>query len=461
MACSAPRTCWTIWSSPSPVNTGWVIEWLATRGPAAAICATACGLFAAQFPVRKKVPGTPRAARADRIFGSPAALAPASKVRATTRPAPGISVRSWPRRDSGSGTGRGGSGGWSGASGGPGSGTGGAGTGGSVTGGWTGAWPASGVSVSCSSCAGAEPPGAGGLGDPGGAGGSAGEGDEAADGGPAVGPGSHRARMMARTARAAASAIAAARRRTSPAGTTITCLGCQPSLPPMFRSGTFGAAGSGLRSVDYQHRAMRVCHDGGADRAQEQAAEPAVPPPAHHAHVGLAAGVDQRFAGMAADQGRRDVGRCLASEGLFHCVVEDFPGTLLEALDAHHHVAAVHLRVFPAGEGLDLGAEGHGHPLGLSKCLHGRFRPVDAHNDTGYWCPGNAHVCSLIGPALSRPSCLRMRAGARAEGHGATGGGTAGGRAGGRGAAGQPGSVAPWSSRKGGYSSRIRAVYTR
>src|SRR6478736_8068562 len=33
MACSAPRTCWTIWSSPSPVNTGWVIEWLATRCP--------------------------------------------------------------------------------------------------------------------------------------------------------------------------------------------------------------------------------------------------------------------------------------------------------------------------------------------------------------------------------------------------------------------------------------------
>ena len=49
-----------------------------------------------QAPVRKKVAGTPLARRVDSMDGSPAALAPASKVSATTLELVGMRVQSVP-----------------------------------------------------------------------------------------------------------------------------------------------------------------------------------------------------------------------------------------------------------------------------------------------------------------------------------------------------------------------------
>ena len=90
-------------ASVRQVNPGCVIEWLPTRWPAATIEATPAGFAVAQLPVRKNVPRTPAAARVRRMLGRPAELAPASKVRATTGPAPGMTSTSAPRSARGTG----------------------------------------------------------------------------------------------------------------------------------------------------------------------------------------------------------------------------------------------------------------------------------------------------------------------------------------------------------------------
>ncbi|WHP57621.1 hypothetical protein QMY03_11630 [Arthrobacter sp. KFRI-F3372] len=162
---------------------------------------------------------TPLADRVDRIFGSPAALAPASKVSATT-------VRSCPRSAEGNGA-AGGPG--SGAGPGPASGAdGGTGTGGTVAGGWTGSCPASGVSVDGSTgwdgegwaVEGEAPEAAGpGLVD------APGEVEGAAGcGGLSAGSLRRTARTMARTIRASTTAAAAIRRRASPRSGSVNGL---------------------------------------------------------------------------------------------------------------------------------------------------------------------------------------------------------------------------------------------
>jgi len=136
-------------------------------------------------------------------------------------------------------------------------------------GGSTGIWPASGVSVSCAPCwpegESTGTVGLDGLGSVdwlGGAEGGAVEADGAADGGPAVRAGSNRARAMARTTRAAASAMATVRRRASLNGNAITRPGRQWLPPPPGWSGTLGGVGPALGSVDHQHGAVGVGHDG-------------------------------------------------------------------------------------------------------------------------------------------------------------------------------------------------------
>jgi len=71
-------------------------------------------------------------------------------------------------------------------------------------------------------------------------------------------------------------------------------------FPWPFRSGTLGPA---LRRVGHQNGAVGMGDEGGADGAQEQAAESTVPAASHDDHVGVPAGVDQCLPGMAPDEG--------------------------------------------------------------------------------------------------------------------------------------------------------------
>lgn len=181
------------------------MEWFPTRWPAETIWRTPSRLFAAQFPVRKKVAATLLAVSAERILGRPAALAPASNVKAMVRPAPGMTVRSWFRnwagKGSGGGTGR--------ASGGVAT-----GGGGRVAGGCTGVWPSSGGTGAAvpvvwgGNGIAADPEGA----EPGGLLAAGVEAGPAIGGGLPAGVDSRTASTTAIIARAAASAIAAARR---------------------------------------------------------------------------------------------------------------------------------------------------------------------------------------------------------------------------------------------------------
>src|SRR5450830_1322577 len=144
MAASAPASCWPIWASDRDVNPGWVIEWLPTRCPPATIEATPAGFPPAQAPVRKNAPRTPAAPRVCRMLGSPAEWAPASKVRATTRPASGMTSTSAPRSAAGNASAGAGSGGGAGSGAGAGSG------GGSGAGGTAGGSSAGGSTGACS-----------------------------------------------------------------------------------------------------------------------------------------------------------------------------------------------------------------------------------------------------------------------------------------------------------------------
>jgi len=78
------------------------MEWLPSRCPSARIRST-LALFAwAQSPVRKNVALTCSVERVDRMLAKAAEFAPASKVSATSFPAPGSSSRSRPNNASGS-----------------------------------------------------------------------------------------------------------------------------------------------------------------------------------------------------------------------------------------------------------------------------------------------------------------------------------------------------------------------
>src|SRR5262249_51920261 len=84
-----------------PANGGWVIEWLPIRCPAAAICFAWAGYLSTKVPVRKNVAVIRSRARVVRIEGTAAALAPASKVSATTFSLVGRRSRSRPERAGG------------------------------------------------------------------------------------------------------------------------------------------------------------------------------------------------------------------------------------------------------------------------------------------------------------------------------------------------------------------------
>jgi hypothetical protein len=177
---------------------------------------------AAQLPVRKNVPVTPLAASADRIFGRPAELAPASNVSATTSLPPGMTVRSWPRSEGGNGAGGGGAvvSGYSGPV-----------MGGTITGGWTGVCPASGVSVPVVR---GEDDGVGDgavevVAGPGGVVDGGAEGGGAEDGGLPGWAAIITASAMARASRASATTTATTRRRPIPEGAAVTVRRPEPS----------------------------------------------------------------------------------------------------------------------------------------------------------------------------------------------------------------------------------------
>ena len=96
MACWAPCTSALTWASVSWVKYGCVTEWLPARKPSWTIRFAWEGKSRTQVPVRKNVARTFLARSADSMDGSPAALAPASKVSATTLEVVGMPVQSVP-----------------------------------------------------------------------------------------------------------------------------------------------------------------------------------------------------------------------------------------------------------------------------------------------------------------------------------------------------------------------------
>src|SRR5512142_2814751 len=96
ICCAPPRICCRTVASPSRVRYGWLIVWSPIRKPPAAIDRAAAGKSRTKFPVRKNVAGTPSRRRVARMDGTASALAPASKVSATTRRVVGMTVQSFP-----------------------------------------------------------------------------------------------------------------------------------------------------------------------------------------------------------------------------------------------------------------------------------------------------------------------------------------------------------------------------
>src|SRR5262245_44696526 len=99
MLCSAVPTSATIWASLKLGRCGWVSLWLPTTKPATATAFVSAGNDRTHCPVRKKVAGTFLSFRVCSIEGTASALAPASKVSATTGALVGMRVQSTPSRD--------------------------------------------------------------------------------------------------------------------------------------------------------------------------------------------------------------------------------------------------------------------------------------------------------------------------------------------------------------------------
>src|SRR5437763_1686878 len=89
------------WASGRVGRCGWVVEWLPI-GYERPISVVAAGKLCTHWPVRKNVAATPLARRVARILGTPSALAPASKVSATTFLVVGRRVHCVPARLAGS-----------------------------------------------------------------------------------------------------------------------------------------------------------------------------------------------------------------------------------------------------------------------------------------------------------------------------------------------------------------------